>query len=1412
MSKIKMSGKLAALMTGLMMIGLAVLPGMGISTARAKKSVEERRDQGGHPLDLNQAGSRQSTFREKSSSVPTSLSAYLNPDGTLRPGQTGAFRTAGYRMTLTPAGAPRFVASSCLGWDSQFGLVNGPNSEVFAIAVSGNSLYVGGSFIAVGQLPANRLARYDLLTGVWSQVGSNGGNGVDEIVTSLAVVGGHLYVGGFFTSANVGATPVAANRIARFEMATGTWSPLGTGGGNGVDDLVFDLAVIGSNLYLGGTFTTANFSAVAGAGNPGIPARSLARYNPQSGEWSAIGVGGGNGVDGVVLVLAGSGTDLYVGGRFLTANVGGPVVSASNVVRFSTTESVWRPLGTGEANGVDDEVRAFAQLDGNLYVGGRFRMAGTGPAGVVANYLARYNPATNLWSGLGSGGGNGVNADVYSLAVLGGELIAGGDFTSANVGANSVAANRLVRFNPVTAVWGTVGAGTSGKSLAGSVYRIFSTGSDLILGGNFALANSSSPTIFANNLVRYRESTGSWETLINSTGNGANSEIYAMARIGQQVFFGGRFTSIGGIAANYIARYDLVSGAWSQLGTGGGNGVNEVVLDMTVIGTDLYVGGGFTAANIGGLAIPVGYVARYDTLTGDWSALGTGPGAGVNDSVYALTSIGTTLFVGGGFSSAGSAGAPVSVNRLARYETGSRTWSAVGSGTGNGANEFVFTLAALGADLYLGGIFTAVNEGGATVTANRLARYNTTTGAWSPLGTGAGNGVDEVVISLAVLGSDLYVGGIFSTVNAGGAEVPARNIARYNTVSSTWSSLGAGGGNGVEDRGVSALTVLDSDLYVGGYFTSVNVGGPLVLARRVAKYSPLTNTWSSLLDFGGGNGLDYNVYTLLGVDNSLFVGGGFSTAGDNRISTNIARYCPNSAPTIAGAIRTISQGSSALRMQIATVADSDQPAASLNATAIIESGVGIDLSAITIDENGNVSALIQSSCTATTSTFTVSVIDSFNVKRTAVFTLNVTPNSAPTLAYAAQTVGLGGTVTVGPLRPPADNGRVASLTVQSQGSLSGVVAVGADGSVSIANAGPVGQHVITIRATDDCGQTTEAMLPVTVTASALQLTALEPERMIVGTGGAALTVTGRGFSAGAIIRINGEPRPTTVLDAARLTAALTPADIASPRVLTVTVIDPLGVASNSLSLPVYARVTSTTATGYASGEIAPDSIAAAFGPQLAKGVELSTALPLPNTLLGTRITVRDSAGVVRDQPLFFVAPQQVNYLLHKETAGGAATVTVYIDNTIVALGEIQVVRTSPGLFTQNSTGEGVPAAYALRVAGGNVTGVPIMTYDQAQAAWVPVPIDLGPVGDEIYLVLFGSGMRGATGISGITARLGDKAIPVLYLGADSTYVGLDQLNLGPVPKSLVGAGIVNLTVSVDGQVVNAGKAIRLQVK
>ena len=90
----------------------------------------------------------------------------------------------------------------------------------------GRSLFIGGSFIAVGGVQANRIARYDLDTKTWTSLGRGGGNGVNESVTSLVVVGSSLYVGGFFTEANIGGTQVRVNRVARYDTLTGTCCPV----------------------------------------------------------------------------------------------------------------------------------------------------------------------------------------------------------------------------------------------------------------------------------------------------------------------------------------------------------------------------------------------------------------------------------------------------------------------------------------------------------------------------------------------------------------------------------------------------------------------------------------------------------------------------------------------------------------------------------------------------------------------------------------------------------------------------------------------------------------------------------------------------------------------------------------------------------------------------------------------------------------------------------------------------------------------------------------------------------------------------------------------------------------------------------------------------------------------------------
>ena len=108
------------------------------------------------------------------------------------------------------------------------------------------------------------------------------------------------------------------------------------------------------------------------------------------------------------------------------------------------------------------------------------------------------------------------------------------------------------------------------------------------------------------------------------------------------------------------------------------------------------------------------------------------------------------------------------------------------------------------------------------------------------------------------------------------------------------------------------------------------------------------------------------------------------------------------------------------------------------------------------------------------------------------------------------------------------------------------------------------------------------------------------------------------------------------------------------------------------------------------GELASESIAAAFGEKLASSTAVATSLPLPTQLAGVTLKVKDSAGVERDAPLFFVSPGQINYQVPAGTGTGTASIAVFNGSNVVANGNIPVVPASPGLFTANASGRGVP--------------------------------------------------------------------------------------------------------------------------
>jgi uncharacterized protein (TIGR03437 family) len=319
------------------------------------------------------------------------------------------------------------------------------------------------------------------------------------------------------------------------------------------------------------------------------------------------------------------------------------------------------------------------------------------------------------------------------------------------------------------------------------------------------------------------------------------------------------------------------------------------------------------------------------------------------------------------------------------------------------------------------------------------------------------------------------------------------------------------------------------------------------------------------------------------------------------------------------------------------------------------------------------------------------------------------------------------------------------------------------------------------------------------------LAGLSPNSTNAGAAAFTLTVNGTGFVSGATVRWSGNNRTTAFVSATQLTAQIPASDLLTLGPAAVTVFNPApgGGASTAQSFNVMANVASISAASFSGAELAADSIVAAFGSELATQTLAAPVTPLPTTLAGTTVRVRDSAGVERPAPLFFVAAGQVNYLMPAGTAAGAATVTITSGSGKLSLGAVRIAAVAPGLFAANANGQGVPAAVALRVrSDGAQSFEPVAQFDAAAGQFIPAPIDLGAATDQVFLILFGTGIRGRSALTAVTCTIGGVSVTVPFADAQGGLVGLDQVNAGPLPRGLAGRGEVDLVLLVEGKAAN----------
>jgi chitodextrinase len=304
----------------------------------------------------------------------------------------------------------------------------GAGVDAIAVDRATGKVYVGGNFTNAGGNPnADFLAVWDGVS--WKSFCAP----ITANVKALRIIERTLYIGGDFAD---GAGLASADKLVRCNLDTGVPSSTVADSAHEINSAVYALtADSAGRLYAAGSFIDIDQ----------IPhADHVAMFD---GTWHAMQAGA---VDSITRSIASDGTNVYIGSD--AVDIAG-IAQADHVARWNGT--AWSALGNNAATTdgwlpATAFINAIAISGGNVFAGGSFQNADGHP---TADMVAGFNGFS--WAPLGSNGaGNGpLGGPVNALATFGGQVVAGGNFTTA--GGDSRAAY-IARYpgahHPLTAV------------------------------------------------------------------------------------------------------------------------------------------------------------------------------------------------------------------------------------------------------------------------------------------------------------------------------------------------------------------------------------------------------------------------------------------------------------------------------------------------------------------------------------------------------------------------------------------------------------------------------------------------------------------------------------------------------------------------------------------------------------------------------------------------------------------------------------------------------------------------------------------------------------------------------------------------------------------------------------------------
>ena len=302
-------------------------------------------------------------------------------------------------------------------FESGFGSVNYPDW----IQVVDGALMVGGGFAFYGGVAANGLAKFDLATGIIDRAFTVDAKFGGFYPLAIAGQGDSIYLGGGFSNYR----DQTVESLIKVDASTGdldtTFSQNPGAGG-----WVRSLALRGSSLYAGGSFTTYRGTGV----------NRLIKVDATTGVMDAAFSAGG-GPNSTVFALIAGDTGLYIGGSF-TDYRGDAQADSVTLVDYASGGAVGGFVNPGGTSG---SVYALARDSGSLYIGGGL----TNYGGSAVQRIAKIDASTGALDATFTTA-SGFDSTVEFIAADARGVYVAGRFTNYR----GVNAKRLVRLDATT--------------------------------------------------------------------------------------------------------------------------------------------------------------------------------------------------------------------------------------------------------------------------------------------------------------------------------------------------------------------------------------------------------------------------------------------------------------------------------------------------------------------------------------------------------------------------------------------------------------------------------------------------------------------------------------------------------------------------------------------------------------------------------------------------------------------------------------------------------------------------------------------------------------------------------------------------------------------------------------------------